>query len=199
MGPEAGRHPDPLRDRRRRRRPTRPDQGPDTRPAADRTRRPGITRPRARTSRAHRLKEVTTTRIGGSLCLIALGAILTFAIHVQTRGFSIHTIGAAARTPTIYVRFDDCSTSLLTGSKASRAMIRGIVPSSLRSGFAIRKPGARGPGCYAAVPGPRYRLIGRRCRTTCAPRRRIAGSGRCGGDGRGSRRSGARRVRSAVR
>jgi uncharacterized membrane protein YidH (DUF202 family) len=25
--------------------------------------------------------------------LIALGAILTFAIHVQTRGFSIHTIG----------------------------------------------------------------------------------------------------------
>ena len=32
-------------------------------------------------------------RIGGSLCLIALGAILTFAIHVQTRGFSLHTIG----------------------------------------------------------------------------------------------------------
>ena len=32
-------------------------------------------------------------RIGGSLCLIALGAILTFAIHVQTTGFSIHTIG----------------------------------------------------------------------------------------------------------
>jgi hypothetical protein len=32
-------------------------------------------------------------RIGGSIFLIALGAILTFAIHVQTRGFSIHTIG----------------------------------------------------------------------------------------------------------
>lgn len=32
-------------------------------------------------------------RIGGSMFLIALGAILTFAIHVQTRGFSIHTIG----------------------------------------------------------------------------------------------------------
>jgi hypothetical protein len=32
-------------------------------------------------------------RIGGSIFLIVLGAILTFAIHVQTRGFSIHTIG----------------------------------------------------------------------------------------------------------
>jgi uncharacterized membrane protein YidH (DUF202 family) len=32
-------------------------------------------------------------RIGGSIFLIALGAILTFAIHVQTRGFSLHTIG----------------------------------------------------------------------------------------------------------
>ena len=32
-------------------------------------------------------------RISGSLFLIALGAILTFAVHVQTRGFSIHTIG----------------------------------------------------------------------------------------------------------
>ena len=55
------------------------------------------------------------------MCLIALGAIHTFAIHVQTRGFSIHTIGAAARTPTIYVRFGHCSTSLLTGSEANRA------------------------------------------------------------------------------
>jgi hypothetical protein len=27
------------------------------------------------------------------MLLIAFGAILTFAIHVQTRGFSIHTIG----------------------------------------------------------------------------------------------------------
>jgi hypothetical protein len=32
-------------------------------------------------------------RISGSMFLIALGAILTFAVHVQTRGFSIHTIG----------------------------------------------------------------------------------------------------------
>ena len=32
-------------------------------------------------------------RLSGSMFLIALGAILTFAIHVQTRGFSIHTIG----------------------------------------------------------------------------------------------------------
>ena len=32
-------------------------------------------------------------RISGSLFLIALGAILTFAIHVQTHGFSLHTIG----------------------------------------------------------------------------------------------------------
>jgi len=32
-------------------------------------------------------------RISGSMFLIALGAILTFAIHVQTTGFSIHTIG----------------------------------------------------------------------------------------------------------
>jgi Domain of unknown function (DUF6458) len=32
-------------------------------------------------------------RISGSIFLIALGAILTFAVHVQTRGFSIHTIG----------------------------------------------------------------------------------------------------------
>jgi Domain of unknown function (DUF6458) len=32
-------------------------------------------------------------RISGSMFLIALGAILTFAIHVQTRGFSVHTIG----------------------------------------------------------------------------------------------------------
>jgi hypothetical protein len=27
------------------------------------------------------------------MLLIAFGAILTFAVHVQTRGFSIHTIG----------------------------------------------------------------------------------------------------------
>ena len=32
-------------------------------------------------------------RISGSMFLIALGAILTFAIHVQTHGFSLHTIG----------------------------------------------------------------------------------------------------------
>jgi Domain of unknown function (DUF6458) len=32
-------------------------------------------------------------RISGSMFLIALGAILTFAVHVQTRGFSLHTIG----------------------------------------------------------------------------------------------------------
>jgi hypothetical protein len=32
-------------------------------------------------------------RIGGSIFLIVLGAILTFAIHVQTRGFSLHTVG----------------------------------------------------------------------------------------------------------
>jgi hypothetical protein len=32
-------------------------------------------------------------RLSGSLFLIALGAILTFAIHMQTRGFSLHTIG----------------------------------------------------------------------------------------------------------
>jgi hypothetical protein len=32
-------------------------------------------------------------RISGSIFLIVLGAILTFAIHVNTRGFSIHTIG----------------------------------------------------------------------------------------------------------
>lgn len=32
-------------------------------------------------------------RLSGSLFLIALGAILTFAIHVQTTGFSLHTIG----------------------------------------------------------------------------------------------------------
>lgn len=32
-------------------------------------------------------------RLTGSLFLIALGAILTFAVHVQTKGFSLHTIG----------------------------------------------------------------------------------------------------------
>jgi hypothetical protein len=32
-------------------------------------------------------------RLTGSLFLIAVGAILTFAIHVQTNGFSLHTIG----------------------------------------------------------------------------------------------------------
>ena len=32
-------------------------------------------------------------RLTGSLFLIALGAILTFAVHVQTTGFSLHTIG----------------------------------------------------------------------------------------------------------
>jgi len=32
-------------------------------------------------------------RIGGSIFLIVLGAVLNFAIHVQTRGFSFHTIG----------------------------------------------------------------------------------------------------------
>jgi sulfite exporter TauE/SafE len=31
--------------------------------------------------------------IGTSLLLIAVGAILRFAIHVSTSGFSIHTIG----------------------------------------------------------------------------------------------------------
>ena len=32
-------------------------------------------------------------RLTGSLFLIAVGAILTFAIHVQTNGFSLHTTG----------------------------------------------------------------------------------------------------------
>lgn len=32
-------------------------------------------------------------RLTGSLFLIAVGAILTFAVHVQTTGFSLHTIG----------------------------------------------------------------------------------------------------------
>lgn len=32
-------------------------------------------------------------RMSGSIFLIVLGAILTFAIHVHTRGFSIHTAG----------------------------------------------------------------------------------------------------------
>jgi Domain of unknown function (DUF6458) len=31
--------------------------------------------------------------IGLSILLIALGAILRFAVHVSTSGFSIHTIG----------------------------------------------------------------------------------------------------------
>jgi hypothetical protein len=31
--------------------------------------------------------------LGTSLFLIALGAILRFAVHVSTSGFSIHTIG----------------------------------------------------------------------------------------------------------
>ncbi len=31
--------------------------------------------------------------IGTSLFLIALGAILRFAVHVSTRGFNLHTVG----------------------------------------------------------------------------------------------------------
>jgi hypothetical protein len=31
--------------------------------------------------------------LGTSLFLIALGAVLRFAVHVSTRGFSLHTIG----------------------------------------------------------------------------------------------------------
>lgn len=31
--------------------------------------------------------------LGSSLFLIAIGAILRFAVHVSTRGFSLHTIG----------------------------------------------------------------------------------------------------------
>ncbi len=31
--------------------------------------------------------------IGASLFLIAIGAILRFAVHVSARGFNIHTIG----------------------------------------------------------------------------------------------------------
>ena len=49
-------------------------------------------------------------RISGSIFLIVLGAILTFAVHVQTRGFSVHTIGiilmiagAAAAALTLFV------------------------------------------------------------------------------------------------
>ena len=47
----------------------------------------------SRSPGAARLKEVTAMRLSGSMFLIALGAILTFAIHVNTRGFSLHTIG----------------------------------------------------------------------------------------------------------
>jgi hypothetical protein len=32
-------------------------------------------------------------RLGTSIVLIALGAILRFAVHVNAKGFSIHTIG----------------------------------------------------------------------------------------------------------
>jgi hypothetical protein len=32
-------------------------------------------------------------RVGTSLFLIALGAVLRFAVHVSASGFSIHTIG----------------------------------------------------------------------------------------------------------
>ncbi len=31
--------------------------------------------------------------IGSSLLLIAVGAILRFAVHVHTKGFNLHTIG----------------------------------------------------------------------------------------------------------
>jgi sulfite exporter TauE/SafE len=31
--------------------------------------------------------------LGTSLFLIAVGAILRFAVHVSTRGFSVHTVG----------------------------------------------------------------------------------------------------------
>jgi Domain of unknown function (DUF6458) len=32
-------------------------------------------------------------RVGTSIVLIALGAILRFAVHVTAKGFSLHTIG----------------------------------------------------------------------------------------------------------
>lgn len=32
-------------------------------------------------------------RIGTSIVMIALGAILRFAVHVNTQGFNVHTIG----------------------------------------------------------------------------------------------------------
>lgn len=32
-------------------------------------------------------------RVGTSLLLIAVGAVLRFAVHVTARGFSLHTIG----------------------------------------------------------------------------------------------------------
>jgi hypothetical protein len=31
--------------------------------------------------------------LGTSLCLIAVGAILRFAVHVHTEGFNLHTVG----------------------------------------------------------------------------------------------------------
>jgi hypothetical protein len=35
-------------------------------------------------------------RISASIFTIAVGAILTFAVHVQTNGFSLHTVGTSS-------------------------------------------------------------------------------------------------------
>lgn len=59
-------------------------------------------------------------RISASIFTIAVGAILTFAVHVQTNGFSLHTVGIIL----MIVGAGALALTLVLMSQRSRTVVR---------------------------------------------------------------------------